>query len=144
MTPPHERYRLFLEGLTPEALESLSDHVTSDVHFKDPFNDVRGVEAMTLVFRHMFENVEDIRFTVRHAMTEGESCLMDWRFEGRLGGKPWTFDGTSVLRFTPEGLVAEHIDHWDAAGNFYERLPVIGWLLARLRGRLAVRQTTRR
>jgi len=144
MTAPHERYRLFLEGLTPEALDSLSDHVTSDVHFKDPFNDVRGVAAMTCVFRHMFEKVDDIRFTVRNAMAEGGNCLMEWRFEGRLGGKPWAFDGTSVLRFTPEGLVAEHIDHWDAAGSLYERLPVIGWLLARLRGRLAVRQTMHR
>ncbi len=139
MSAPHERYRQFLETLTPATLEQLSDFVTPDVRFKDPFNDVRGADAMGRVFRHMFENIADIRFTVHHAMAAGETCLLAWRFEGKLRRKPWTFDGASVLRFAPDGRVAEHIDYWDAARNFYERIPVIGWPLACLRERLAVR-----
>ena len=139
MTAPHQRYRDYLESLTPETLVNLSDHVTEDVRFKDPFNDVRGVDAMARVFRHMFENVRDIRFEVHQAMMEDEICLMQWRFQGRLWCGPWTFDGTSALRFAPDGRVAEHIDYWDAAGNFYERLPVIGWLLSWLRRRLSAR-----
>ena len=113
--------------------------MTADVRFKDPFNDVRGVDAMARVFRHMFENVGDIRFTVAHSVAAGATCLMAWRFEGRLRGKTWAFDGASVICFAPDGRVREHIDHWDAARDFYERLPVIGWLLAWLRGRLALR-----
>jgi len=139
MTEPHERYRAFLETLTPETLGRLRDHVTPDVRFKDPFNDVRGADAMARVFRHMFANVADIRFTVHHSMASGDTALMAWRFDGVLGGRPWRFDGTSVLRFAADGRVAEHIDHWDAARDFYERFPVIGWLLAWLRRRLAVR-----
>jgi predicted ester cyclase len=139
MPAPHERYRQFLETLTPDTVDRLRDVVTSDVRFKDPFNDVRGADAMTRVFRHMFENVADIRFTVGHMASDGDTALMAWRFEGVLGGKPWGFDGTSVVRFAPDGRVAEHVDHWDAARDFYERFPVIGWLLAWLRGKLAVR-----
>jgi predicted ester cyclase len=139
MTAPHQRYRAYLESLTPETLADLPDHVTEDVRFRDPFSDVRGVVAMARVFRHMFENVKDIRFEVHHTMLEGEVCLMQWRFQGRLGGRPWTFDGTSAIRFAPDGRVAEHIDYWDAAGNFYERLPVIGRLLSWVRSRLSVR-----
>ena len=139
MMTPHDRYRQFLETLTLTTLEDLRDQVTADVRFKDPFNDVRGVDAMTHVFRHMFDAVENITFQVRHLMAEDDLCLMEWRFEGRLGGKPWAFDGKSIIRFAANGRVAEHIDHWDAAGSFYERLPLIGWLLAGLRRRLAVR-----
>lgn len=139
MTAPHERYRDFLETLSLETLDRLADHVTPDVRFKDPFNDVEGVDAMTRVFRHMFANVDDIRFTVHHSMASGDTGFMSWRFQGMLSGKLWTFEGTSVLRFAPDGRVAEHIDYWDAAGEFYERFPVIGWLLAALRRRLAVR-----
>ena len=139
MTAPHERYRAYLESLTPETLAKLPDHVTQDVRFKDPFNDVRGVEAMGRVFRHMFENVRDIRFVVHHAMIEDDVCLMRWRFHGRLANRPWAFEGTSALRFATDGRVSEHIDYWDAAGNFYERLPVIGWLLSMMRRRLAIR-----
>jgi len=139
MTPTHDRYQRYLETLTPESLKAISDYVTEDVRFKDPFNDVRGVDAMIHVFRHMFENVHGVRFTVRHALTDGVTCLMEWRFEGILGGAPWAFDGASRITFAADGRVCEHIDYWDVAGNFYERLPVIGWLLARLRQRLEVR-----
>jgi len=139
MTAPHEKYRRYLETLTSETLKALPDYVTQGVHFKDPFNDVRGADEMGRVFRHMFDSVEGINFRVRHALSNGDTCLMAWRFEGRLKGVPWAFDGTSVIKFAPDGRVSEHIDYWDAARNFYERLPVIGWLLARLRKRLAIR-----
>lgn len=137
MTAPHERYRRYLETLTPQTLDRLSDFVAPDVRFRDPFNDVRGVDAMARVFRDMFEKVPDVRFTVRRMMAEGEDCLMTWRFEGTLMGRPWAVEGASALRFAADGRVAEHIDHWDAATNFYERLPLIGWLLRRIRRRIA-------
>ncbi|MEK9673669.1 MAG: nuclear transport factor 2 family protein [Rhodospirillaceae bacterium] len=139
MTAPHLRYREFLEGLTPETLDSLPDFVTADVRFVDPFNDVRGVDAMAAVFRHMFESLGDVRFEVERLSFDGEVCLMVWRFSSTLRGKPWTFEGTSVVRFDAAGRVVEQLDHWDAAANFYERLPIIGWLLERIRMRLAVR-----
>jgi steroid delta-isomerase len=137
MTERHERYCRYLESLTPEGLEKLSDYVTPDVRFKDPFNDVRGVASMASVFRHMFDNVPDIRFKVRHAMTEGDICLLTWRFEGTLREQVWRVEGASALCFAPDGRVAEHIDYWDAAENFYGRLPFIGWLVRQIRGRLS-------
>lgn len=139
MTAPHERYRRFLESLTPESLPGLAEQVTPDVRFKDPFNDVRGVEAMGAVFAHMFETFGQVRFTVHHALAEDEVCLMAWRFESRLRGKPWAFEGTSLLRFAADGRVAEHSDYWDAARDFYERFPVIGWPLAAARRALGRR-----
>ena len=87
----------------------------------------------------MFENVSDSRFVVHHAMIEDDVCPMQWHSHGRLANRPWAFDGTSVLCFTTDGGVAEHIHYWVAAGNFYERLPVIGWLLSTMRRRLAIR-----
>lgn len=139
MTADVKRYCDFLETLTPDSLDRLREFVTSDVHFKDPFNDVHGASDMAKIFRHMFANVDDVRFIVHRAMSEGDVCLLEWRFEGILSGRPWSFDGTSRVRFADDGRVSEHIDYWDAAANFYERLPVIGWMLAKLRGRLAVR-----
>lgn len=139
MTSPHNRYRRYLETLSPASLEQLGDYVSETVRFKDPFNDVTGLEAMSCVFRHMFATVGPFAFTVTHLAFDGYTCLMAWRFSATLRGAPWTFDGTSVITFASDGKVIEHIDHWDAAGEFYEKLPIIGQLLAWLRGRLAVR-----
>jgi len=63
MTAPHERYRRYLKTLTLETLDALPDYVIDDVRFKDPFNDVHGADAMHRVFRHMFDNVGNVRFT---------------------------------------------------------------------------------
>ena len=139
MTAPHERYRRFLETLSPETLDGLSEQVTDDVRFKDPFNDIRGREAYERALRHMYDTLGEVRFTIGHALSDGNTCLMQWRFESQLRGRPWTMEGASRVRFAEDGRVAEHIDYWDAAENVYERLPVIGWLLSRVRARLAAR-----
>ena len=130
-------YRRYLETLRPETLPELLKYVSAEVHFQDPFNDVHGIDAMAETFRHMFESVGPVKFTVYHAQATGRVGLFSWRFVGQLFGKPWVFDGTSVVTFDEDGMVVVHIDHWDAAQNFYERLPLIGWLFAWLRRRLA-------
>ena len=123
--------------MRPETLPELLKYVSADVHFQDPFNDVHGINSMAEIFRHMFELVGPVRFTVYQAQAAGRVGLFSWRFEGQLFGKPWVFNGTSVITFDEDGMVIVHIDHWDAAQNFYERLPLIGWLFAWLRRRLA-------
>ena len=139
MTTPIETYAVFLEGLTADNLSKLSNHVTSDVHFVDPFNNVSGVDHMTRVLSAMLTEVGPVRFSVTEACGNASTGMLAWQFEAELRGKPWAFEGTSVLRFSSDGRVCEHIDHWDAAGNLYERLPVIGWLLGVLRRQLATR-----
>ena len=139
MNESHERYRQYLESLTVVSLGRLEEHVAEGVRFRDPFNDVTGADGMRRVFRHMFATVGPVAFNVTRVASDGDACLMSWRFEATLRGRPWSFDGTSLLRFGPDGRVIEHVDYWDAAGAFYEKLPVIGGLLRWLRGRLAVR-----
>lgn len=134
-----ERYRRYLETLTADTLANLGEYVAPDVHFKDPFNDCRGIAAMQAVFLHMFGTVDDIQFEVHRMAMDGNTCLMDWSFEGQLSGRPWRFDGASVVTFGSGGCVTSHIDHWDAASALYERLPLIGPLLAFFRRRIAVR-----
>jgi len=138
MNEAHQRYRRFLETLTAERLDQLVEIVDTDVRFVDPFNDVRGVEEMARVFQHMFDTISDVQFSVRHMSSDGPTCLMDWHFKGRLRGSKWAVDGASVIQFGKNSRVVSHVDYWDAAQNFYERLPFIGWLLGLIRRRIAI------
>ena len=45
--------------------------------------------------------------------------------------------GASHLKFDQQGRVVWHRDYWDAAEELYEKLPVIGWLMRFLKGKLA-------
>jgi len=138
MTDRLDTYITYLESLTPETLPSLDQYVTNDVRFCDPFNDVRGVALMTRVFEEMFENVGPVAFTVTKRAELGDQAFIAWRFDGRLFDKPWTFEGVSELTFAADGRVVEHIDRWDSAGDFWQRVPLIGWLLRRMKRRLQV------
>lgn len=137
MSLPLQKYRIFLETLTSQTLHDLPHHVSVDVHFADPFNDVVGVTAMAAVFQHMFDNVKDIRFRVVEEATNGHIVFWNWTFDAQFRGKPWHVSGTSVLRFSSEGRVTEHVDYWDAAKHFYEKLPLIGTLLSGIRWRVS-------
>lgn len=135
-----QRYADFFETLTPDSLRLLDELVTEDVHFRDPFNDIRGKAKMRAVFLRMYEDCTDIRFTVEGTLREEQEAFLKWTFHFRprrfSGGRIWTAIGVSELHFTPDGRVSAHLDHWDAGSQFYARLPVLGPLVRLVRNRL--------
>lgn len=138
MTEKLDRYVAYLEALDPKTLADIGDYVTDDVRFADPFNDVRGCEKMVRIFEEMFENVGPVTFVVSRRMIEGDHAFISWQFSGTLLRKPWSFEGMSELTFAADGRVSSHIDRWDSGSSFWERMPVIGWLLRRMKRRLQI------
>ena len=136
-----KRYAEFFESLTADRVALLDQVMTEDVSFTDPFNSVRGIEQVRQVFVEMHAQFSDARFVVTHAaLADDGSGLLRWELNGKLRrtGDPWHVEGMSQVRFGPDGRVSEHVDYWDAARQFYERLPVVGWILRRIRARMAL------
>lgn len=127
----------YFETLTPQSLEELPRHYAADCHFRDPFNDVRGRDAVAAIFRHMFAALEGPRFVVRERVAEGPRVLLTWDFEFRFRSfRPdvvQRIHGASLITFDGAGLVAVHRDYWDAAEELYEKLPVVGALMRLLK-----------
>lgn len=134
-------YVRFFETLTPDTLDRLQDHVTPDIRFKDPFNDVTGADAMHAIFHHMFNEMESPVFQVTHRAKDADDdsvWFLRWRLTGKLrslSNRNWEVVGMSEIHLAPDGRVATHIDHWDAGQQFYELLPVIGSIIRFLRRR---------
>ncbi|WP_372662076.1 nuclear transport factor 2 family protein [Hydrogenophaga sp.] len=128
----------FYESLSPRSLRRLPTVYAEDARFIDPFNDVTGHADIQQVFEHMFVSVEAPRFEVLHSITEGRECFLLWnfRFRSRPGAPETRIHGGSHLRFAVDGRVVWHRDHWDPARELYENLPVLGWVLRRLRRHL--------
>lgn len=124
----------FYQELTAESLGDLPEFYTDDAWFKDPFNEVRGVQAIQRIFAHMFEQVETPRFIVTEQLADDHSAMLVWEFRY---GKGRCIRGVSHLRFAVDGRVAYHRDYWDAAGELYAKLPVIGALMRGLRRALS-------
>ncbi len=132
----------FYQELTLDTVARLPALYAPDAWFKDPFNEVRGIEAIQRIFTHMFAQVASPRFIVTEKLSEAGGAMLVWEFHfrsrGRWGGtQEQVIRGVSHLKFNAEGLVTYHRDYWDAAEELYAKLPLLGAVMRRLRKALS-------
>lgn len=133
----------FYETLTPDDVPRFIEHYREDARFKDPFNEVEGIDAIRRIFAHMFEQVDAPRFRVLERFTGHQGAMLLWEFDfrprllGRGVGPLHTLRGVSHLQFDGEGRVASHRDYWDTAEELYFRVPGLGLVLRGMRRALA-------
>lgn len=131
----------FYHDITPERVAQFPEFYTADAYFKDPFNEVRGVEAIQKIFLHMFEQVDAPRFVVTEKIVDAGGAMLAWEFCFRIKllGRSETqiMRGVSHLKFDADGKVKYHRDYWDAAEELYMKLPVLSGLMRFLQKRLA-------
>ena len=141
MSPRLERLKRYWETFTPEAVGRLAEHYADDAYFRDPFNEVRGLPAIAHIFGKMYETLHEPRFAIVETIEEGDAAMLVWDFtfgiKAYQPSKVRTIRGSSHIRFAPDGRVAFHRDYWDAAGELYSKLPVIGALMRWLARRMA-------
>lgn len=131
----------FFEQIDPSNVSQLSQVYTPDAFFKDPFNEVRGIDAITHIFRHMFDQVDLPRFIITNSVIQGEQAFLTWDFLFRMkrfSAEEHCIRGATHVRFAADGRVNFHRDYWDAAEELYEKLPLLGSLMRALK-RLANR-----
>jgi steroid Delta-isomerase len=133
-------YGRYFETLTRETLPDIAGLATPGMRFRDPFNDVRGIDDVVRLLGSMYAHGTP-RFEVLDRALGQSAGYILWRFTNDPGGgrAPWIIVGMSEVHFAPDGRVSEHIDHWDAGGQFYAHIPVLGWLIRLVRRRLALR-----
>ncbi|MDE1714197.1 nuclear transport factor 2 family protein (plasmid) [Chromobacterium amazonense] len=140
-TPSPDAWQALLDWfqtLTPDSLGEIGRYYADDARFKDPFNDVRGGAAIEAVFRHMFKTVDEPRFTVLHALRDGDQAFITWDFDFAYAGRRVNIHGGSHLRFDADGKVMLHRDYWDAAEELFEKIPLLGLPVAWMRKKLRV------
>ncbi len=131
----------FFEQIDPSNVSQLSQVYTPDAFFKDPFNEVRGIDAITHIFLHMFDQVDSPRFIITNSVIQGEQAFLTWDFLFRMkrfSAEEHCIRGATHVRFAADGRVNFHRDYWDAAEELYEKLPLLGSLMRALK-RLANR-----
>lgn len=137
---PLHRLVHYWQTLTPETVASIADIYTEDACFRDPFNDVTGIEAIKHIFADMFVRLEGPRFTIIETIEQDHGAMLIWDFDFRIRTlKPEQdrrIHGASHIRFGVDGRVHYHRDYWDAAGELYEQLPVVGRLMRFLKKRM--------
>jgi hypothetical protein len=101
---------------------------------------VRGQDQIVRIFSKMFEEVAEPTFEVVDNALSGSNSYLRWvfRFKSKKNGKSFSIEGMTEVHFDQSGKVAAHLDHWDAASQLYEHLPLLGGVLRVIRRRLAL------
>jgi steroid Delta-isomerase len=130
---------LFFESLHPDSVAQMGNCYTADAYFKDPFNEVQGLQHVQRIFSHMYVALDNPHFVVIDRVVQGTQCFLVWDFKFRFKRFDTTTEqtvrGTSHLRFAADGRISYHRDYWDAAEELYEKLPVVRVLMRWLKKR---------
>jgi steroid Delta-isomerase len=136
-----QRLVAFYETITEQSLPEIGSLYANNAYFKDPFNEVNGIASIEKIFAHMFVASHDPRFIVLSNIESGDEVFLIWEFRFRIKRyKPdveQIIRGASHLRFDASDRVTFHRDYWDAAEEFYEKLPLIGSLVRFVKRRVS-------
>ena len=131
----------YFQALTPETVADIGRFYTEETYFRDPFNEVRGIAPLEHIFSDMFMRLHEPRFTVVETILDEKGAVLIWDFDFRIKAlKPALqrrIHGLSHIRFAVDGRVSYHRDYWDAAGELYQQLPIVGGLMRWLKRRAA-------
>lgn len=130
----------YFENLAPDNLPNIGERYTENTYFRDPFNEFNSCAKLEAVFAEMFHRLKNPRFTVTKIIGDGEECVLIWDFDFCIKSyqpnKPRRIHGSSHIKFSADGRANYHRDYWDAAGELYEKLPVVGGVMRWLKRRM--------
>ncbi|WP_299879721.1 nuclear transport factor 2 family protein [uncultured Cocleimonas sp.] len=131
-----DNFMRFFTELTAENLQQINDVFAPNAHFKDPFNDVNGIDAIQNVFTHMFATTERPKFSIKHYASNQQTLFIQWQFSFGKNKTMWLIDGSSMVTFNDNNQVQEHIDYWDPAEQIYSKVGILRPLMNFLKSRL--------
>lgn len=132
-------YGAYFENLSPDTVHELSDMVTDDFKFADPFITLHGPDKLCAYLAKTFAETENPKFVVTHKAVDNALGFLRWHFSTKVPiiGQ-WEFTGMTEICFNHDGsLLTSHIDYWDSGQHFYAKLPLLGWIIRRLAQRVA-------
>ena len=134
-----EKITHFFESLTQNtSIDHFKTIYNESVRFKDPFNEVTGINSVYNVFAHMYRNLDNPRFIIIEYVDKGNIAYVKWEFHFSFKNESTKqmFQGVSRFEMDDEGRVIEHIDYWDAAEHMFEKMPIIGWLIRAIKRKI--------
>jgi len=134
-----KNYAKFFESISQETpMQDYAQVFDENIYFEDPFQKVIGLAKVYHIFQHMYETLYRPHFIVDEIVFNKNSTYLHWNFTYQLKptGEIQKFTGVSRVQFLETGKALSHVDYWDAAENVYEKVPLLGSILRRIKQRI--------
>lgn len=134
------RFVDFYKVFSEEAIRAKVRKVYADgAYFRDPFHEVSGIDAIETYFVNSTKAVEECTFDIQDVAGFHGNYYVRWVMHlktKRDPANPIEGVGVTHVRFDDKGRVVFHQDYWDG-GIVYERIPFVGWMIGKIRERIA-------
>jgi hypothetical protein len=135
-----QKIRSLYKQFTGKNLSILDDFYAKTVQFRDPVQSVTGLEDLKKYYAKAYEHVKTIEFEFSDIFNEGLKYSASWRMDlsvnGLNSGNLYQVYGTSIICFNSQGLIQEHRDYLDLGEMLYERIPIQGYFISKIKQRL--------
>ena len=97
----------------PEAIDELRALYTDDMVFRDPIQEVRGIDDFLAMNRRLMHRMRSVEWSISTAKGDESEVFLERTMRGttKLGPKV-KVDGMTRAR-TREGRIYDHRDYWD-------------------------------
>jgi len=136
-----ERFKAFFARLNADGLaEAIDRTYAEDVYFNDTLKTQRSREALKPYLAESAHAVDQCTVEVLDVVRYGEDFYFRWRmaikFKKFKRGMLTQSVGISHIRFNQDGLIVLHQDFWDSTSGLFEHVPIVGWLISKIKARL--------
>jgi len=133
-----DRFQAVFNQLNAENLDLAEEIYTQQIHFLDPIHEVHGIDELKKYFAGLYEGVVSCQFDFGKPMIDGNEASLPWVMHMEHGsfrkGETAHVPGISHLRFS--GKIEYHRDYFDVGALIYERVPVLGGVIRKIKARL--------
>lgn len=126
------------EELNLDSLSELPKFYKNECFFKDPFNELKGINNVKSIFTHMFDELEGPKFIFIDVIAKDNQSFLSWDFTFRLKGSEYKIHGSSHLKWS-DGLIEYHRDYWDVGEEVLLKIPVVRSMYKLLVNKLSIK-----
>lgn len=133
-----ERFKLFYKDVKNPPLDEISQIYTDSIHFKDPVHEVRGIDALYAYMEDVCHSVESGRFEYLDELIGDDRAYIKWNMyfkHPKLSKDVIVVRGVSQIQFNDR--IYYHEDIYDLGEMLYEHVPVVSFLVKKLKQRLS-------
>lgn len=134
-----DKLKSFYDEFKTDNLEQLDDMYHEDASLTDPIHQVVGLDDLKKYFEHTMENVEYCHFAFDDECVGDDKAFLLWQMRFAhpklANGMEIVLPGVSYLKFE-DGKIREQQDHYDLGAMLYEHVPLVGYVIDKIKNRL--------
>lgn len=134
-------FKDYWSSFTPDVVRAKAPKLyAEDAWFDDTVKSLRGSDKIAHYMAESAAGAESCVVELEDWSRKGPDFYMRWKmhieFKKFKKGELTSSIGLTHLRFNKEGRIVYHQDYWDSARGLWEHVPVLGWMIRKLKARI--------